>query len=69
MAIEIFKEIPDEVKNNTKFWFEIALTQQDPRDTIKMLKEYRDSCENEDERDYVDFYFNMRMESIINGEQ
>ena len=66
--IEIFADIPEETKNKAKFWFEVAFAQPSAHSTIKMLKEYRDSCANEYERDYVDFYFNMRMENMINGE-
>lgn len=68
MAREIFTEIPEDVKDKTKFWFEVAFSQINIADTIRMLKEYRNSCENEYERDYVDFYFNMRM-AQINGEE
>ena len=63
--IEIFNEIPEDAKAKAKFWFEVAFAQSNIKDTIKMLKEYRDSCENEYERDFVDFYFNMRMEQLI----
>lgn len=64
--IEIFNNIPKEVRDNAKFWFEVALSQTDAKDTIRMLSEYRNSCENEEEQEFVDFYFNMRFEQLMN---
>lgn len=63
--IEIFNDIDEEVKSKAEFWFEVAFAQSNLKDTLNMLKEYRDSCEDEYERDFVDFYFNMRMEQLI----
>lgn len=66
--IEIFNDISEEVKARAKFWFEVAFAQSSMKNTITMLKEYRDSCNDEHERDFVDFYFNMRMEQLIEKE-
>ncbi len=68
MAMEIFNDIPEEVKDKAKFWFEVAFAQPSIVSTIRMLKEYRDSCTDEYERSFVDFYFNMRMEQIAGKE-
>lgn len=65
---EIFSDIPEEVRIRTKLFFELAFSQPYPRDVIQMLKEYRDTCIDEYERDFVDFYFNMRMTQISNEE-
>ena len=29
-----------------------------------LLSSYRDSCYNEEEKEFVDFYFNMRLEAL-----
>ena len=65
MAIEIFNDIPEEIKQQTKFWFEVALSQPEIINAVSMLKEYRDSCSNEYEKSYVDCYFETRMRELI----
>ena len=64
---EIFEDIPQYVRDRAKFWVDLALTKNNPLEGIQMVAEYANSCEDEDEKDYVDFYFNMRLEELING--
>ena len=59
--IELFKNVSDKVKNETKFWFEICLLKNDPREAAKILLDFQKTLQTEEEKDYVDFYFNMRM--------
>lgn len=61
---EIFNDIPDFIKQQLKYWVDLALQQKYPADTIRMIKEFRDSCYNEEEKEFVDFYFNMRLEAL-----
>ena len=61
---EIFKNIPEEVKKQARFWADMALLQPNFLDGAKMMSEYVNSCKNEEEREFVDFYFKMRMEKI-----
>ncbi len=61
---EIFSDIPEEVKIKTKLFFELAMAQPRITDAINTLKEYRDTCKNEEEKEFVDFYFNMRFEQM-----
>ena len=64
MAREIFTDIPEYTKQQAAAWFELAFRQPDAIRAVNMLKEYRDSCLNDREREFVDFYFNMKMEEM-----
>ena len=64
--VELFSEIPQEVKDAAKFWVDMALRQNNPIDGVKMISEFINSCNNKEEKEFVDFYFNMRMEQLRN---
>jgi len=63
---ELFTEIPEEVKTNAKFIFDLAMIQPSLLDAVKMLDSYTNSCINQEEKEFCDFYFNMRMEQLKN---
>jgi hypothetical protein len=46
--------------------FEMALRQKNILSTIKVLNEYTETCSSEEEKEFVEFYFNMRMEQLLN---
>ena len=64
--VELFADIPEYVKVQSKFWVDLALSQNDPLAAIQMMESYRNSCLNEREKEFVDFYFNMRVEDLTN---
>lgn len=64
MTSELFTNIPDEVKERTKLIADFALTQLSLPNAIKMLAQYANTCYDEEEQNYVDFYFNMRLELL-----
>lgn len=64
--IEIFTNIPEEVKEQTKLIVNFIFSQLDPESGLKFIESYISSCENEEERDFIRFYFNMRMEQLLN---
>lgn len=59
--VELFKNVSEKVKSETKFWFEICLLKNDPKEAAKILLDFQKTLQTEEEKDYVDFYFNMRM--------
>jgi hypothetical protein len=63
---ELFANIPDHIKQQAKAWVDLALHQINLFDGAKMIKEYHDSCFTEEEKEFVDFYFRMRMEQLKN---
>lgn len=64
--IEIFEDIPQEIKDQVSFVFEMALLQPDLPSAVNVLKNYTNTCRNEREKEFVEFYFNMRMENLLN---
>lgn len=63
--IEIFENIPNFVKEQIEFWFNLSLQQKDAIQMLKMLEEYRNSCYSEEEKNFVDFYINQRLTKIL----
>jgi len=66
MAIEIFANIPEEVREQTRLIANFIFSQLDPESGLKFIQSYISSCEDEEEKEFVRFYFNMRMEQILN---
>lgn len=64
--IEIFDNIPDDVKRRAKMVFDLALHLHTPTAMASFLDGYANSCQNEEEHEFVNFYFNMRMAELLN---
>lgn len=62
---EIYENIPEQVRQQAKFWVDMALLQHSIPTAIRMVNEYINSCANEEEQEFVDFYFRSRMESLL----
>lgn len=65
--IELFADIPQEVRDRAKFWIDMSLRQHTLSQAAKMIREYINSCTNEEEADFVEFYFHTRMEELLNA--
>lgn len=63
---ELFSEIPEDIRARTAFWIEMALKQKNILDGLKMLAEYTESCANEEEKNYIDFCLNTKLEQLSN---
>ena len=59
--IELFANVSKKVKDETKFWVEIAMLNPDPQEGAKEILAYQKTLKTEEEKNFVDFYFNMRM--------
>lgn len=64
---ELFTELPDNVKRQAEKFVDITLQNDDPFDIVNILNEYTESCQSEEEREFVQFYVNMRLEEMKNG--
>lgn len=64
--VEIFANIPEEVKEQTKLIANFIFSQLEPEAGLKFMESYISSCQDEEEKEFVRFYFNMRMEQILN---
>ena len=58
--IELFADVSKQVKDRAKFWIDIALLNPDPLARVQEILNFRNSLEREDEKEFVDFYVNLR---------
>ena len=65
--IELFSDISNTVKENAEFIFEMAIRQKNLYESAKVLQNFVSLIEDDKEREFVDFYFNMRMEQFKHG--
>lgn len=65
--IEIFENIPQSVKNKAEFVFNMASYRKSAPSIVKILNDYTNSCTNEEEKEFIRFYFNLRMQELLNG--
>lgn len=65
--IEIFENVPERAKKQAEFIFDMAIRHSSLPTIVKILNDYTNTCIDEEERDFVNFYFNMRMEQMLNG--
>lgn len=47
--------------------FDMAMRQPNVTSALKILNDYTDTCFDEREKQFVEFYFNLRMENLLNG--
>ena len=59
--IELFANVSKKVKDETKFWVDIAMLNPNPQEGAKEILAYQNTLKKEEEKDFVDFYFNLRM--------
>lgn len=64
--IELFANLPEEVKEQHERIINFALENFEPQQCLSFLKSYINSCENEEEKEFIDFYFSLRMEQLLN---
>lgn len=64
---ELFTELPDNVKRQAEKFVDMTLQNDDPFDIVNILNEYTESCQSEEEKEFVQFYINMRLEEMKNG--
>jgi len=64
---ELFTELPDNVKRQAEKFVDMTLQNDDPFDIVNILNEYTNSCQSEEEREFVQFYINMRLEEMKDG--
>lgn len=64
--IELFPNVPQHIRDLTKEWVDLALRQSNPFEGVKMVSNFANSCSTEEEKEFVDFYFRLRMEQLRN---
>ena len=64
--IELFPNVPTQIKILNEKWVDLALEQENGLTGAKMIHDFVNSLNNEEEKDFVDFYFQLRMEQLKN---
>ncbi len=65
--IELFANISDQKREQAKLFFNLVIQQEDITKISEELHEFTQNAPTEEERDFLNFYFNMRMEQLKNG--
>lgn len=63
---EIFADVSESFKTRTACAFDLAARQKNIVKMVNLLKEYTEYCITDDEKDFVEFYFNLKMEQMKN---
>jgi len=64
---ELFTNIPESVKKQTELFVDLTFKNEDPFEIVNVLNEYTENCKNEEEKEFVRFYINMKLEEMKNG--
>lgn len=65
--VELFENISERSRKQAEFIFDMAMRQPNISSALKVLDDYTKTCFSEEEQEFVSFYFNLRMESLLNG--
>ena len=66
--IELFVERPQEVKDKIRTYIDSVLKNFQLLDAAKIINEFANSCTDEEEQNFIDFYFNLKLEEMQKGE-
>lgn len=65
--IEIFDDIPENIKILIKTWADVAFNKSNPLESIEMLAFFENAKTLSDRvKEYAEFYFKLRMEQLKN---
>lgn len=64
--IELFADLPEEVKRKTELIIDFIISHFEPQQGIDFITNYANSCADEQEKQFIKFYFSLRMEQILN---
>lgn len=66
--IELFVELPQEVKDKIRTYVDSILKDFQLLDAAKIINEFANNCTDEEEQNFIDFYFNLKLEEMQKGE-
>ena len=65
---ELFTNINEELREETKFWITFALLKKDSYKSAKMIEDFKKRLQTEEEKNYVDFAFQVKIEELKRNE-
>lgn len=63
---ELFTNIPTEIKKQHSEFIDFIFLHYDAQSAAKIILEYVKTCIDIDEQEFIDFYFNLKMEQLLN---
>lgn len=63
---ELFPNLPISFKRNASFLIDMALLRPTLIEGFKIIQNFSNECSSEEERDFINFYLNLKMETIKN---
>lgn len=64
--IELFTGLPSDLKIQIQKFIDGILNKYELIEAVKIIADFSNSCSSEEEQDFIDFYFNMKMEQLKN---
>ena len=64
--IELFASMPNNLKIQIQKFIDGILNKYDLIEAVKIIADFSNSCSSEEEQDFIDFYFNIKMEQLKN---
>lgn len=64
--IELFKEIPIEIKDMITKIIDYTFDNFELQQCAEIVAEFANSCTVEEEKNFIDFYFTLKMEQLKN---
>lgn len=62
--VELFAELPQMIKDTIRTYIDSVLNDFQLLDAAKIISEFANTCTNQDEQDFIDFYFNLKLEEM-----
>ena len=56
--IELFANVPQQIKNRLRFWLEMLSKEKNPIIWSRKILDFRETLQTEEEKEFVDFYIN-----------
>ena len=64
--VELFADLPDEIKRKNEYIIDFIIKTFNSQQCLAFISSYLNSCENEEEKQFINFYFSLRMEQLLN---
>lgn len=62
--VELFTELSQEIKDGIRMYVDSILEDFQLLSAAKVISEFANSCNDEEEQNFVDFYFNLKLEEM-----
>ena len=64
--IELFPDLPTAIKQEIANIINAAFESLEIHDCTELIAKFANNCTNEDEKNFIDFYFKFKLEQIRN---